>query len=224
MDWPAHCAAVIPCLNEAATIEHLTREVRHTLPTVIVVDDGSTDATASLAAKAGASVIRHEYPLGKGAALTDGVERAHQLGFTWVLMMDGDGQHAPSEISSFLDCADQTGALLVIGNRMGNAEQMPRLRRFVNRWMSLRISRLAGCFLPDTQCGFRLVKLDAWRQLAPKARYFEIESEGLLGFLAAGHKVEFVPIQAIYKAEQSKIHPVRDTWRWFRWLWSRRGP
>lgn len=215
---------MIPCLNEAATIEHLTREVRRLLPVVIVVDDGSTDATASLAAKAGASVIRHERSLGKGAAIHAGVERAHQLGYSWALMMDGDGQHAPSEIVSFLRCAEQTGALLVIGNRMGNAEAMPFLRRFVNRWMSRRLSRLAGCSLPDTQCGFRLVKLDVWRQLAPRTCHFEIESEGLLGFLAAGHKVEFVPIQAIYKAEQSKIHPVRDTWRWFRWLWSRRRP
>ena len=221
MDWPAHCAVVIPCLNEAATIENLVREVRRILPTVIVADDGSTDATSALATEAGATVIRHERPLGKGAALKRGAERAQQLGFAWILTMDGDGQHSPAEISRFLDCARQTGAQLVVGNRMENPDDMPRLRRFVNRWMSRRLSRLSGHRLPDTQCGFRLVKLEAWRALAPKTLHFEIESEVLLGFLAAGHTVEFVPIRAIYKAEQSKIHPLHDTWRWFRWLWSK---
>jgi len=223
MDWPAQCAVVIPCLNEAATIENLVREVRRVLPTVIVVDDGSTDATSALATSAGATVVRHARALGKGAALKRGADRVQQLGFAWSLMMDGDGQHSPAEIPKFLDCAKWTGAQLVVGNRMENPVDMPRLRRVVNCWMSRRLSRLAGHPLPDTQCGFRLVKLDAWQQLAPKTLHFEIESEVLLGFLAAGRKVEFVPIRAIYKAEQSKIHPLHDTWRWFRWLQSRVG-
>jgi glycosyltransferase involved in cell wall biosynthesis len=223
MDWPAHCAVIIPCRNEAATIDNLVREVRQALPTVIVVDDGSTDETSALATRAGATVIGNERPLGKGAALRRGAEHAHQLGFTWILMLDGDGQHSPAEIPGFLDCAARTGARIVIGNRMENPDGMPALRRFVNRWMSRKLSRLAGRPLPDTQCGFRLAKLDAWRELAPRTLHFEIESEVLLGFLAAGHKVEFVPIRAIYKTEQSKIHPVHDTWRWFRWLRSRQG-
>ncbi len=218
MDWPAQCAVISPCLNEAATIDTLVREVRRFLPTVIVVDDGSTDTTSALAANAGATVIRNDRALGKGAALQRGAELAHQLGFAWILMMDGDGQHSPAEIPVFLDSARQTGALLIVGNRMEHPDGMPGLRRFVNRWMSRKLSGLAGHPLPDTQCGFRLVKLDQWRNLAPQTRHFEIESEVLLGFLAAGHKVQFVPIRAIYKAELSKIHPVRDTWRWFRWL------
>ena len=222
MDWPAQCAVIIPCLNEAAAIENLVREVRQILPTVIVVDDGSTDATSDLSAKAGATVVRHERTLGKGAALKQGAERARQLGFAWILMMDGDGQHSPAEIPALLDGAERTDAALVIGNRMCHPDGMPRLRRFVNRWMSRKLSRLAGRPLPDTQCGFRLAKADVWRELAPRTLHFEIESEVLLGCLAAGHRVEFVPIRAIYKAEQSKIHPVHDTWRWFRWLWSRR--
>ena len=66
MDWPAQCAVVIPCLNEAATIEPLVIEVRRQLPSVMVVDDGSTDGTADLATRAGASVIRHQRRRGKG--------------------------------------------------------------------------------------------------------------------------------------------------------------
>jgi glycosyltransferase involved in cell wall biosynthesis len=224
MDWPAQCAVVIPCRNEAATIENLVREVRQILPTVLVIDDGSTDATPVLAARAGATVIRHERVLGKGAALDRGAEHAQQLGFAWILLMDGDGQHSPAEIPAFLDCAARTGAALVVGDRMWNPDGMPPLRRFVNGWMSRKLSRLAGHLLPDTQCGFRLAKAEVWREVAPRTLHFEIESEVLLGFLAGGHRIEFVPIRAIYKAERSKIHPIHDTWRWFRWLWSRRRP
>ena len=103
---------------------------------------------------------------------------------------------------------------------MAQAEQMPWLRRFVNRWMSRRLSKAIGKPLPDSQCGFRLMNLRAWSGLAITATHFEIESEVLLAFLAGGYAVEFVPVRVIYKNEQSKIHPWRDTVRWFRW-WAR---
>ena len=222
MDWPAQCAAVIPCLNEAAAIETLVRQVREHLPAVIVVDDGSTDATGEQAARAGAEVLRHDHPQGKGAALQAGLKRAHERGFAWAMTLDGDGQHSPEDVPAFLQHATRTGAALVIGNRMADAVQMPWLRRQVNRWMSRRLSHLAGHALPDTQCGFRLFRLDAWSRLPIATRHFEIESEMLLAFVGAGHCVEFIPIQVIYKTEQSKIHPWRDTVRWFRWLRTRR--
>jgi glycosyltransferase involved in cell wall biosynthesis len=223
MDWPAHCGVVVPCLNEAATIEPLVVAVRKLLPTVIVVDDGSTDATAELAARAGASVIRHQRRRGKGAALAAGWSRAREAGFTWALSMDGDGQHAPADIPAFLACAQLNGAELIVGNRMADPRGMPPLRRWVNRWMSERISRLTGHTLPDTQCGFRLMRLDAWARVHLQADHFEIESELLCKFIAAGYGVGFVPVRVIYRNEQSKIQPVRDTRRWFRWWWQTRG-
>ena len=76
---------------------------------------------------------------------------------------------------------------------------------------------MAGRDLPDTQCGFRLVRLDVLARVPLRTNQFEIESEQLLGFIAAGERVEFVPVQVIYRAERSKIHPLRDTLRWFRW-------
>lgn len=217
MNWSQQCAVVVPCRNEARFIAPLVREIRVQLPHVIVVNDASTDATATEAAGAGAEVIAHATAQGKGAALRTGWTRARERGFAWALCMDGDGQHAPSDIAKFLECGERTGASLIVGNRMHDAGKMPPLRRAVNRWMSRRLSALAGVELPDSQCGFRLVRLAALDRIQLRATQFEIESEQLLAFLAAGERVEFVPVQVIYRAERSKIHPLRDTLRWFRW-------
>jgi len=73
--------------------------------------------------------------------------------------------------------------------------------------------------LPDSQCGFRLIRLARWRELRLTTSRFEVESEMLMAFVRAGACVRFVPVQTIYKTEQSKIHPLRDTVRWFRWWW-----
>ena len=209
-------AVVIPCLNEAETIASLVSEIRKLLPRVFVIDDGSSDATGKLAAAAGAEVLRNNEPRGKGMALNTGLKRVHALGLEWALVMDGDGQHAPTDIPVFLKAMER--APLIIGNRMTDPGAMPWVRRTVNRWMSRRLSTLSGQNLPDTQCGFRLIELKYWAPLDLRASHFETESELLLAFIAAGHTVEFVPIQVIYKNERSKIHPVRDTVRWFHWL------
>jgi len=217
MDWSQQCAAVIPCLNEAAAIGPLVTAVRRHLPSVIVVDDASTDDTPKRAAEAGADVVRQSKSSGKGAALIAGWERALERGFSWTLTLDGDGQHSPDDIPAFLDEANTGRADLIIGNRMPNATRMPWLRRCVNEWMSRRISEAAGQLLPDSQCGFRLLRLDALCELDLRTTHFEIESEVLLAFVRAGYAVRFVPIQVIYRNEHSKILPVRDTIRWFRW-------
>ena len=219
MDWSSQCAAVIPCLNEQKTIKALVTAVRRQVASVIVVDDGSSDATGARAEKAGAQVLRHESSRGKGASLQTGWQHARERGFLWSLTLDGDGQHSPEDIPAFFRCAEQTSATLVIGNRMAQADQIPWLRRLVNRWMSYQLSKLTGRQLPDSQCGFRLINLDVWSVVPTSTSHFEIESEVLLAFILAGKTVEFVPIQVIYKTEQSKIHPLRDTIRWFRW-WS----
>ena len=211
--------AVIPCFNEGTNIHSLIKGVQGYIPKVIVVDDGSTDHTAREAARAGAQVIRNETNLGKGSALRLGLALARELGFHRAFTLDGDGQHAPTDIPVFLRAAEETGAALIVGNRLAQPQGMPWLRLKVNRWMSAQLSRRAGCLLPDSQCGFRLIELNAWSALRLETEHFEIESEMLLAFRRESHGVEFVPIQVTYKNGQSKIDPLLDSWRWFRWWW-----
>ncbi len=212
------CVAVIPCFNESAAIGLVVAAVRVQLPQVLVVDDGSTDGTTSAALAAGAEVLRLPVNQGKGAALQAGLHRAVEMKFAWALLLDGDGQHAPEDIPGFHAAWQADRADLVIGNRMAAPGDMPPLRRLINRVMSGMLSSLSGTRLPDTQCGFRLVRLSAWTGLPLHCARFEVESEMLLAFLAAGRRVEFIPVRSRYKSEQSKIRPVRDTLRWLRWL------
>ena len=217
MDWAAKCAVVLPCFNEGVTIGRLVGALRQRRLRVIVLDDGSTDDTAVRAAEQGARVVPSGHNRGKGAALQTGLGTARHEGFDWALTMDGDGQHQPEDIPAFWRRAAETDARLVIGNRMPHARALPPLRRFVNRWLSRQLSRRAVRPLPDSQCGFRLLELRAWSGLALRTEHFEIESEMLLAFLDAGHRVEFVPIQVVGAGRRSKIRPVADSWRWFRW-------
>jgi glycosyltransferase involved in cell wall biosynthesis len=207
----------MPCLNEARHVGSVVQQALTHLPVVIVVDDGSADDTSGYASRAGATVIRHGLNRGKGAALSTGLSAAMQSNFLWALVMDGDGQHSPTDIPAFLRCAELTGASLIVGDRMQQPSAMPPLRRFVNRWMSRRISARIGRDLSDTQCGFRLIDLRVWSSLVFTSKRFEVESEMLLSFLRAGQRVEFVAVKVIYKDERSKIEPISDTIRWFRW-------
>ena len=214
---------MIPCFNEAAHIGAVVTDVKKFLPNVIVIDDGSTDSTAEKAKLAGAEIIRLKKNSGKGAALRAGWRRAGELNCDRVLMLDGDGQHSANDIPKFFECAVNSGAKLIVGNRMKNPAAMPWLRRKVNLWMSKRISHLTGAQLPDSQCGFRLARLETLLRLPLRANRFEIESEMLVAFVSAGERVEFVPAQVIRESRASRINPVMDTWRWLRWRLAQRA-
>lgn len=217
VDWKNACATVVPCFNEATTVAAVVRDVQKYLPTVFVVDDGSTDDTATQSANAGATLIRNMSNRGKGSALRIGLNHARAQGFAWALTLDGDGQHMATDIPDFFACAEKTNARLVVGNRFGASKRIPPLRRVVNRVMTTLLSRLTQTPLADSQCGFRLIDLEAWATLPMTTDHFETESEALVQFIRAGHRVEFVPVQVIYHSHTSKIRPLLDTWRWLRW-------
>lgn len=223
MDWPGRGGVVIPCHNEAAAIESVVRGVRSVVPwaRIIVVDDASTDDTGRRATRAGAEVVRLALNAGKGAALGRGLAHAAAEGWDWAILMDGDGQHAAEDIPGFLAVAESTGADLVLGNRMHQAASIPWLRRWVNRWMSRDLSRVLGVDIPDSQCGFRLVRLGAWARALPEGGGFLIESDMLARFRAESLTLAMAPVRVLPRVHgRSRIRVWRDTMRWWRW---RRG-
>lgn len=219
--FPKICI-LIPAYREEHGIATVISEVREYCPQadIVVIDDGSPDQTARVATAAGATVLEHVRNQGKGAALQTGFDHARKTGCDLALTLDGDGQHAPSDIPAFLQAYERTHNAVLVGNRMGNLAAMPPLRRFVNRFMSDLLSRQMGQYVPDSQCGFRLYHRSAFPEglYDTASRRFAAESEILLRLALRGFNIGAVTIQTIYGAEKSKIHPLADTLRFFRML------
>jgi glycosyltransferase involved in cell wall biosynthesis len=209
-------AAVIPAYLEEKHIADVARRTLQQLDHVVVVDDGSSDATAENARGAGAEVIVHDHNLGKGESIKSGFRHWLERGFAYVVVLDGDGQHLPEEIDRFLAVGSPTAAQLVIGTRMNDVREMPFVRRSVNRYMSRKISRVCGQDIPDTQCGFRMVHRSIIPDLLGGTERFDYETEMLILASWAGCKIASVPITTVYSDEVSSIHPVRDTLRFFK--------
>jgi glycosyltransferase involved in cell wall biosynthesis len=216
--WPeqARSCAVLPAYNAALHIGPLVRAVRRLGLDAIVIDDGSTDATARQAAGAGARVVSHARNLGKGRALRTGFAQALRDGYTRVVTMDSDGQHDPADIPRLLEAAET--ALVVIGDRRIDRHRMPPARRATNRLMSAIVSRVAGQSIPDTQCGFRCLHRSALERFSLTTDRYELETELLLQAAAAGCRIASVPVRTIYQEQVSGIRPLPDAWRFLRLL------
>ncbi len=209
-------AAVIPAYQEENHVAEVARRARAQLEHVLVVDDGSTDATAERARRAGVDVIVHPQNRGKGESIKTGMRYWLDRGIDYVVLLDADGQHLPEEIVRFIDAAGQNNVKIFVGTRMNDVTSMPLVRRVVNRYMSDKISRACGQHIPDTQCGFRMLHRDVIPELLGGTNRFDYETETLIIASRNGHRIAAVPITTVYSDEVSSIHPLRDTLRFFK--------
>jgi glycosyltransferase involved in cell wall biosynthesis len=209
--------ALIPAYNEAARIGEVVAKTRGRVDEVVVIDDGSADDTGAVAERAGAKVLRHEQNRGKGSAIVTGLDYFGRADAEFAVFLDADGQHDPEEIPKFVEAARAMNADVVIGTRMWETRDMPLVRKLTNQFTSWVTSRLAQQGIPDSQCGFRLVRRGVLPQLSLSSGRFETETEMLIQAGRAGHKIISVPVRTIYEAGRaSHIHPLRDTVRFFK--------
>lgn len=210
---------VIPAYNEALQLDKLLDQLKEKNLSTLVVDDGSSDATYKVAKAKADLVLQNEKNLGKGLSLNKAI--SHLLNnkqFDYLIIMDADGQHSPEDINSFIKEAEQDSCF-VVGNRMDNPTGMPRLRIITNKLMSWLISKITGQYIPDTQCGFRMIKRKVLENIAIKAKKFEIESEILIKAANLGFAIKSLPVRTIYfENPQSKIRPFRDTLRFIKFI------
>lgn len=204
--------AVIPAHDEEPRIGLVVLVAREHLA-VIVVDDGSGDATAAVARAAGARVLEQRPNQGKGAALRTGFQRALDEGADAILTLDADGQHDPAEIPGFLAAwaalpADQEPRPdLVIGRR--NFASMPPIRRLSNELGRRAFSWAVGRDIPDNQSGYRLVSARlAAASLGSVERGFAFEVEQITLCIRMGGTIAWVPIRTIYAGAPSHIRPI----------------
>ena len=208
-----HILALIPAWNEATRIGPVVKETGHQLP-VLVVDDGSSDETADVAAAAGAVIIRHDNKLGYGRALRTGFGWALKNGHHAVLTLDADGQHDPADIPKFLAAFRSGPWDLIIGRR--NFRQVPFHRRYTTRFGSWLLQLALKQPVHDNSCGFRLYSRPLLEKLSFSTTGFELTAEAIILTAFGGHPIGWVDIQTIYDTgKKSNFRPVRDGYRFF---------
>ncbi len=219
-DVPRPCA-LVPSLDNAATIGGVVAEIVALDVPVIVVDDGSTDGTGDVAREAGATaVVRHDVNRGKGVALKTGWDAAAERGFTHVIALDADGQHRPSDIPGFVARIAQAPDAILVGDRPMDGDHVPRSSR-VGRAISdfmlwAAAAKEIGGERPDTQCGFRAYPLAHVRRLPLRGARYELEMEVLVRAAWLGVPVIGVPIAVHYPDPAERVthfHKWRDNAR-----------
>jgi glycosyltransferase involved in cell wall biosynthesis len=208
-------AAVVPAYQAEASVAGVVRSLRELWNGlgerdggVIVVDDGSSDATAALARDAGADVIEHRSNRGKGAALQSGFARALERGARAAVSVDADGQH-PASQALLLAEADFPREALLLGVRDLAAAGAPRAHRFSNRFSNLFLSWFSGLRLTDTQCGLRRYPLPETLELGLRSTGYEFESEVILHTARQGWPIAELPVQVIYPAQEDRVSHFR---------------
>jgi glycosyltransferase involved in cell wall biosynthesis len=208
----ARTSIVIPAFNEDASIGAVVRDLTGAASwlEILVIDDGSTDATGTTAAAAGARVIRHPYNKGNGAAVKTGIR--HAAG-AFVLIADADGQHRPSDAARLVAQLDTYD--LVVGARSGQT-QASAARRAGNAVLNRIASYLTEQPIPDLTSGFRAARRDClleFLHLLPNG--FSTPTTTTLAFMRAGYSVRFEPIEAEQRVGVSKIRFGSDGFNFF---------
>lgn len=211
----SHCeiSIVIPVFNEAENLARMLENIRDlALPRteIVVVDDGSSDGSGDVAESAGASVVRHPYNIGNGAAVKSGIRAARGR---VIVLMDGDGQHKPADIPKLLAEADKFH--MIVGAR-AKGSKLRLHRNAANAVYNLFASYVTNFKVQDLTSGFRLLsRRDALRFIDLLPNTFSYPTTLTLAFLRSGLTVKYVPIQTLYRSGQSKISLVTDGIRFF---------
>jgi glycosyltransferase involved in cell wall biosynthesis len=203
-----YTSIVIPVFNEAANLGKLLAKINDLrLPRaeIIVVDDGSTDDSPVVAAQAGATVVRHPYNVGNGAAIKSGIRAARGK---FLVFMDGDGQHKPEDIPKLLKEAENFH--MVVGARSKGSNTRFH-RNVANLIYNLLATYVTQFPVKDLTSGFRVLeRLDALRFIDLLPNTFSYPTTLTLAFLRSGLTLKYLPIQTLYRTGQSKISLVTD--------------
>ena len=208
-------AVVIPAYNEAATSREVATRALASVATVIVVDDSSTDGTASALDGVAVQVLRNAKNLGKAGSLWRGFEQALATGASAVITLDADGQHRPEDIPRLIAAYERNPRSLVVASRPQKRKHAPAQRYYANRFADFWIGWAAGVPVFDSQSGFRLYPADFLRSIEighSRAASFVFESEILITAGRTGWKIVSAPVPALYfpGGRRSHFRPVVD--------------
>ncbi|OGN99214.1 MAG: hypothetical protein A2Y89_05780 [Chloroflexi bacterium RBG_13_51_18] len=200
--------AGMPAFNEEKYIGTLVLQTRKYVDEVIVVDDGSTDATAEIAQLAGARVIKHDKNKGYGAAIQRILTEAKKSDPDVLVILDADAQHSPKEIPSLIKPVLE-GYDCVIGSRHEQDKKIPLYRRLGQRLILRSVKMLSGDKLTDSECGFRAFSRKAVQELKLKETGMAVSAETVAEASRKNLKVIQVPVSVTYSKDSSTLHPVK---------------
>ena len=207
---------VIPTYNNGGTIGRVVSGALEQSMDVIVVNDGSTDATASILARLardGLTVVTLDRNSGKGTALKAGFRKALEQGFAYAITLDGDGQHYPEDIATMLMANLEHPGALILGSRMLDGAERSKGSSFANKFSNFWLWVQTGRQLEDTQTGYRLYPLKNLKFLtsrfSPLTSRYEAELELLV--YASWHGVELVtvPVNVYYPPKEERVSHFR---------------
>lgn len=178
-----------------------------------MIDDGSDDGTSDSAGELPCTVVRHARNRGKGAALRSGFKASLEDGFRFIFTIDADAQHDPVLMPLFYKELSDKNLDIVLGNRMHGDAGMPRDRYISNKWSSALVSRLCRITIPDSQCGYRLIKAEVLKSITLRTEHFETETELLIKAARLKYSIGSVEIPIRYCGSSSSIRRLKDTIR-----------
>jgi glycosyltransferase involved in cell wall biosynthesis len=191
---PARVVAVLPAYNLEGSIAGIVRRTQPFVAAVVVVADGSRDATGARARAAGAVVPEPEAVRGKGCAVIKGIRAAAAFKPDVVVLMDADGQHLPEELPDVVAPLADPGVDMVVGSRMLGTLRTSAINKVGNFGLKVISYCATGRWMTDTESGFRAFRAQRLFDLNLVSRGYEIESELLLKALYRGYRVMEVPI------------------------------
>ncbi len=192
--------AVIPAYNEETRIGSVVRAARTYAAEVIVVDDGSTDATGHKATEAGARVLRHMDNCGPGAATMTGIEAARLLQADVITTLDADEQHDAHDMPALLTPIERGEADVVFADRFALRNAIPLIRRFFNAIGNVVTLLATGRWVHDSQCGFKAFGPRAVKEIQLRMNGFEFCTEIVRESVQHRWRITQVPVKVLYSA------------------------
>jgi glycosyltransferase involved in cell wall biosynthesis len=205
--------AVIPAFNEEKTIKTVIESTAHFVDSIIVIDDGSTDGTYKQAKTTTASVTRYTTNRGYGVALRHGISLALKMGAEWIIAIDGDGEHTPSDIAPLLEKAKSLNADIVVGSRFvlsGHAYNMSLMRRISNKITNLMLHLLFRVKITDSQSGFRIYNRRIFYAISPEENNYLIGTEIIIESAMKGLNIIEAPITSVSKGLKLGNHNSKE--------------